>query len=227
MNKQDRFQMLLEKEATKKDDGFSRIAGVDEAGRGPLAGPVVAAACVCVIEPDAVMFPWFIDIYDSKKVSEKIREKLFEFITAEDSPFHFGVSIVDHAEIDRTNILKATHKAMRHAVENLVFLPDFVLVDGTEIPRLGISQEKVIKGDQKCFCIAAASILAKVTRDRIMREHAEDYPHYEFEKHKGYGTAKHLEAIRKHGRCKIHRKSFKVTGIDDKKKKRKKKNNFK
>lgn len=208
--------MLLEKESVAEKAGFSRIAGVDEAGRGPLAGPVVAAACVCTISPDAVDFPWFLNIYDSKKVSEKIREELFEFITSGRSPFHFGISIIDHEEIDRTNILKATHKAMLTAVENLVFLPDFVFVDGTEIPNLNISQEKVIKGDQKCFSIAAGSILAKVTRDRIMRDYAKEYPCYEFEKHKGYGTAKHLDAIRKHGRCEIHRKTFKVTGIDRK-----------
>jgi len=214
MNKQDRFQMLLKKESAANTAGFSRIAGVDEAGRGPLAGPVVAAACVCTIAPDADNFPWFLNIYDSKKVSEKIREELFEFITAERSPFHFGVSIIDHEEIDRTNILKATHKAMLTAVENLVFLPDFIFVDGTEIPLLKIHQEKVIKGDQKCFSIAAGSILAKVTRDRIMRDYAKEFPQYEFEKHKGYGTAKHLDAIRKHGRCEIHRKTFKVTGID-------------
>ncbi len=206
--------MLLEKEAAAKNAGFSRIAGIDEAGRGPLAGPVVAAACVCTITPDADKFPWFLNIYDSKKVSEKIREELFEFITSECSPFHFGISIIDHEEIDKTNILKATHKAMLTAVENLIFLPDFVFVDGTEIPLLEISQEKVIKGDQKCFSIAAGSILAKVTRDRIMRVYAKEFPQYEFEKHKGYGTAKHLDAIRKHGRCEIHRKTFKVTGID-------------
>jgi ribonuclease HII len=214
MNKQERFQMLLKKESAAKNTGFSRIAGVDEAGRGPLAGPVVAAACVCNIFPDSEKFPWFLNIYDSKKVSEKIREELFEVITATDSPFHFGISIIDHEEIDRTNILKATHKAMLTAVENLVFLPDFVFVDGTEIPNLNISQEKVIKGDQKCFSVAAGSILAKVTRDRIMRVYAKEFPQYEFEKHKGYGTAKHLDAIRKHGRCEIHRKTFKVTGID-------------
>ena len=208
--------MLLKKEAVAKKTGFSRIAGVDEAGRGPLAGPVVAASCVCTITPNADDFPWFLNIYDSKKVSEKFREELFEFITSENSPFHFGISIIDHEEIERTKILKATHKAMLTAVENLVFLPDFVFVDGTEIPNLNISQEKVIKGDQKCFNVAAGSILAKVTRDRIMRVYAKEFPQYEFEKHKGYGTAKHLDAIRKHGRCEIHRKTFKVTGIDRK-----------
>jgi len=214
MDKKNRFQKIIEKEADARKLGFSRVAGVDEAGRGPLAGPVVAAACVCNISPDSEKFPWFLNIYDSKKVSEKIREEIFEFITAENSPFHFGISIIDHEEIDRTNILKATHKAMLTAVENLVFLPDFVFVDGTEIPELGISQEKVIKGDQKCFSIAAGSILAKVTRDRIMIKYAKEFPEFGFEKHKGYGTAKHLEAIRQHGRCEIHRKTFKVTGID-------------
>ena len=216
MTKQERFQKLLEKETLKKEEGFLRIAGVDEAGRGPLAGPVVAAACVCSIPANADNFPWILNIYDSKKVSEKNREELFDFITSERSPFHFGVSIIGHEEIDKTNILRATHKAMLTAVENLIFLPDFVFVDGTEIPNLRISQEKVIKGDQKCFSIAAGSILAKVTRDRIMRNYAKEFPQYEFEKHKGYGTAKHLAAIRQYGRCEIHRQTFKVTGIDKK-----------
>ena len=219
-DKKDRFRALLEKENQARVTGFSRIAGVDEAGRGPLAGPVVAAACICRLPADAAAFPWFLDIYDSKSVTEKTREELFGFITHDDSPFHVGVGLVEHDEIDKTNILKATHKAMRSAVENLIFPPDFVLVDGTEIPGLDITQEKVIKGDSKCFIIAAASIVAKVTRDRIMRDYAGEFPHYEFDKHKGYGTSKHISAIRRHGRCPIHRRSFKVAGLDRGKKKR-------
>ena len=125
-----------------------------------------------------------------------------------------GVGIVEHDEIDTVNILQATYRAMRHAIEQLVLLPDFLLVDGATIPRLDIPQQKVIKGDALCFCIAAASIVAKVTRDRIMLDYHHCYPHYGFAEHKGYGTAGHIAAIRAHGRCPIHRHSFKVAGLD-------------
>jgi ribonuclease HII len=197
-------------------NGCEYVAGVDEAGRGPLAGPVVAAAACrngqLDTEPDIP--GWLQDVYDSKQVSEKKREALYELLTGDDSPFHIGIGLITSKEIDKINILRATHKAMRIAVGSLVFLPDFVLVDGTEIPGLNIRQEKIIKGDMKCLCIAAASIVAKVTRDRIMRNYARDYPAYGFETHKGYGTSRHITSIRHHGRCPIHRKSFKVTGLD-------------
>jgi ribonuclease HII len=188
---------------------------VDEAGRGPLAGPVVAAAAsrnsrFTTDDTDE----WLYEIYDSKKLSEKKRERLYGHLTGDESPFHIGIGIISAEEIDRINILRATHTAMRTAVRSLVFLPDFVLVDGTAIPGLHIPQEKVIKGDMTCLCIAAASIVAKVTRDRIMRGYARDFPEYGFEKHKGYGTSRHITSIRHHGRCPIHRKSFKVAGLD-------------
>lgn len=210
-----RFQALLSREHELLRDGCHYVAGVDEAGRGPLAGPVVAAAASRngqLAAADAC--EWLCEVYDSKKLSEKKREYLYGLLTGDDSPFHIGVGIVTAEEIDRSNILRATHKAMRIAVRSLVFLPDFVLVDGTEIPGLHIPQEKIIKGDMKCLCIAAASIIAKVTRDRIMRDYARDFPEYGFEQHKGYGTSRHITSIRHHGRCPIHRKSFKVAGLD-------------
>jgi ribonuclease HII len=211
-----RFRTLLTRETELLQNGCEYVAGVDEAGRGPLAGPVVAAAACRNerLETGEEEQDWLRDIYDSKKVTEKKREELFERLTGDDSPFLIGTGIIDSEEIDKINILRATHKAMRMAVGTLIVVPDFVLVDGTEIPALEIKQEKVIKGDMKCLCIAAASIVAKVTRDRIMRKYARDYPEYEFEKHKGYGTARHITSIRNHGRCAIHRKSFKVTGLD-------------
>jgi len=220
--KKSRFIKLLARETELTKNGCYRVAGVDEAGRGPLAGPVVAAVTcantfVNFAECD---FEWLYEIFDSKAVPEKKREMIFDLITADDSPFHYGIGIIDHIEIDETNILKATHKAMKIAVEQLVFPPDYVLVDGTEIPGLNIPHEKIIKGDSKCFCIAAASILAKVTRDRIMYDYAQKFPEYNFDKNKGYGTKNHIEAIRSVGRCEIHRKTFKVTGLGEEKKKR-------
>jgi len=217
-----RFKRLLSRESYLLENGCYRVAGVDEAGRGPLAGPVVAAvACANdFVNFSECNFDWFYEIFDSKAVSEKKREMLFDLIIAEDSPFHYGVGIIDHLEIDQTNILKATHKAMKIAVEQLVFPPDYVLVDGTEIPGLAIPHEKIIKGDSKCFCIAAASIIAKVTRDRIMFDYAKKFPEYNFHKNKGYGTKNHIDAIRKNGRCEIHRQSFKVYGLDPDKKRK-------
>lgn len=221
-NKISRFERLLSRESDLLKNGCYRVAGVDEAGRGPLAGPVVAAAACAnnFVNFADCNFEWFYEIFDSKAVPEKKREMLFELIIADDSPFHYGVGIIDHIEIDETNILKATHKAMRIAVEQLVFPPDYVLVDGTKIPGLAIPHEKIIKGDSKCFCIAAASIVAKVTRDRIMYEYAEKFPEYKFDKNKGYGTKEHIDSIRAVGRCEIHRQTFKVAGLDPDKKKK-------
>ena len=220
-SRKERLANLLFREQQLREEGFLRVAGVDEAGRGPLAGPVVAAAaCECNGTSSAHQnFAWFEEIFDSKALTETKREQLFELISGADSPFHIGIGIVDHKEIDKSNILKATHKAMRIAVEQLIFPPDYVLVDGTEIPGLNIPHEKVVKGDKKCFCIAAASIVAKVTRDRMMVKYAEQFPEYNFEKHKGYGTKEHIDSIRRHGRCPVHRHSFKVAGLDAKKKK--------
>jgi ribonuclease HII len=208
---------MRERERILRTQGFMRVAGVDEAGRGPLAGPVVAS--VAVLHDDAAAdahppFDWLAEVFDSKQVSPEDRERLYGLITAADSPFHVGTGMRSHEEIDRINILRATHESMRDAIANLVFPPDYVLVDGTEIPRLGLPQEKVIKGDSLCLCIAAASIVAKVTRDRIMIRLAADYPQYGFDTHKGYGTPDHIEALRRHGRSPVHRRSFKVAKID-------------
>ena len=177
------------------------ICGIDEAGRGPLAGPVVIAA---VIMPRNSMIE---GVNDSKKVSEKKREKLYEEITS--SSIAWAVGIIDQNEIDDINILNATKKGLTQALTELEQGPDIILVDAlTKIDTLGIPYESIIKGDAKSYSIAAASIVAKVTRDRIMRQWDEIYPQYGFEKHKGYGTAMHIKAIKEYGPCPLHRKSF-------------------
>jgi ribonuclease HII len=188
----------IEKEIFVK--GF--IAGIDEAGRGPLAGPVVAAA---VILPDVDLFGFGIN--DSKKLTKKRREELY-FLLKEKSRT-FGVGIVDNTIIDEINILQATQKAMRKAVESLAFKPDFLLVDGNYFNDFGIPHKKIVKGDSKSISIASASIIAKVVRDGWMVEVADRlYPEYGFAKHKGYGTKEHYRAIEKHGLCPLHRRSF-------------------
>jgi ribonuclease HII len=209
-----RLAALRVREEELRAAGYLRVAGVDEAGRGPLAGPVVAASACCVRAVTESEDEWIALINDSKQVSPSVREELHGMLTGDDSPFHIGVGIVDAAEIDRTNILRATHAAMRMAVLGLAPAPDYVIVDGTEIPELPLSQERIIRGDQRCLAIAAASIVAKVTRDRIMVAWAQQYPAYEFEAHKGYGTPRHIEALRQHGRCPIHRTTFTVAGLD-------------
>ena len=177
------------------------ICGIDEAGRGPLAGPVVVAA---VIMPKNSMIE---GVNDSKKVSEKKREKLYEEITS--SAIAWGVGIIDQNEIDSLNILNATKKGLTSAIKELEIKPNLILVDAlTGIDTLGIPYRSIIKGDAKSYSIAAASIIAKVTRDRIMRQWDELYPMYGFEKHKGYGTKMHIEAIKEYGICPLHRKSF-------------------
>lgn len=177
------------------------ICGIDEAGRGPLAGPVVIAA---VVMPRNSMIE---GVNDSKKVSEKKREKLYEEITS--SSIAWAVGIIDQNEIDNINILNATKKGLTQALKELEQKPDIILVDAlTKIDTLGIPYESIIKGDAKSYSIAAASIIAKVTRDRIMRQWDEIYPQYGFEKHKGYGTAMHINAIKEYGPCPLHRKSF-------------------
>ena len=184
-----------------KEKNLQYICGIDEAGRGPLAGPVVVAACIM---PRNSMIE---GVNDSKKVSEKKREELFEIITNE--AISYGVGIIDQKEIDRINILNATKEGLTMAVKELKPRPDLIIVDAlTKIDTDGITYESIIKGDAKCYSISCASIIAKVTRDRIMREWDQVYPQYGFIKHKGYGTAAHINAIKEYGPCPIHRKSF-------------------
>jgi len=181
--------------------GFRVIAGLDEAGRGPLAGPVVAAAVV--LAPTKKMA----GIDDSKKLSPKQREKFFSLILQQAAAV--GIGVVDAREIDRLNILRASLKAMEQAVQNLPLSPDFLLIDGIHSLTLPLAQRAIPKGDQRCQSIAAASIVAKVTRDRLMLAYHDEYPQYNFARHKGYGTREHLQAIRQYGCCPLHRQSFK------------------
>ena len=198
---QERLEKLKEIEKDLNLKGFNKICGIDEAGRGPLAGPVVVSA---VIMPNDSMIE---GVNDSKKVSEKKREKLYDDIT--NSAIAWGVAIIDQKEIDDINILNATKKGLTQALLGLSEKPDIILVDAlTGIDTLGIPYQSIIKGDAKSYSIAAASIIAKVTRDRIMREWDEIYPEYGFEKHKGYGTKAHIEVIKNNGICPIHRRSF-------------------
>ena len=188
--------------------GLARLAGIDEAGRGPLAGPVVAGAVVLPAEWVETGLPESLQrLDDSKKLTEKIREELFAAIHAQ-TEIHFGIGIIDAPVIDEINILQATHRAMNAALAQLSPPAAHALVDGLRVPTLAIPQTAIVKGDQKSFSIAAASILAKVTRDRLMREHDARWPEYAFAKHKGYGTAAHLAALEAHGPCPIHRQSF-------------------
>jgi len=212
--KRERFQKLLLRE-TELLETYPLVAGVDEAGRGPLCGPVVCAAAMRrrgTLDP--IKDSWLLEVNDSKQLTEEKREMIYERLMGEDSPFVVSVAQASAEEIDRINILRATHKAMREAVLGLRERPGFVLVDGTSIPDLGIPEEKVIKGDSLCLVIAAASIAAKVTRDHLMREMDELYPGYDLAKNKGYGTAEHLKALQKLGRSPIHRKTFFVKGLD-------------
>ncbi|MDR1926498.1 MAG: ribonuclease HII [Endomicrobium sp.] len=181
--------------------GVKFVSGIDEAGRGPLAGPVVAAA---VIFRQNVIIP---NLNDSKQLSKKEREKLFVII--KEKALACAVETVDNKIIDKINILQATFLAMSSAVLKLQIKPDLCLIDGNhKIPDLSFKQEAIVNGDTKSACIAAASVLAKVTRDRMMAEYAKQYPVYEFEKHKGYGTKKHIEFLKKYGHCPIHRLTF-------------------
>ena len=198
---QERLIKLKEIEEEIYNSGIQTICGIDEAGRGPLAGPVVVAA---VIMPRYSMIE---GINDSKKVSEKKREKLYEQIINE--AITYGVGIIDQKEIDEINILNATKKGLTTAIKQLKIQPDRIIVDALEhIDTCGIPYTSIIKGDAKCYSIATASIIAKVTRDRIMRQWDEVYPQYGFQKHKGYGTAAHIAAIKEYGICPLHRKSF-------------------
>ena len=200
----DRFQ--IEREHHKR--GLLRLAGVDEAGRGPLAGPVVAAAAILPEEWLEAGLPEPLSrLNDSKRLTEKVREELFGVIVS-NLTIEFGVSIVDAGVIDEINILQATHRAMNDALSQLDPKAQHVLVDGNTVQTLALPQTAIVKGDSKSFSISAASILAKVTRDRLMCEYHEQWPDYGFAGHKGYGTAAHLAAIEAHGPCSIHRLSF-------------------
>lgn len=215
MTKEERLQMQREKLArmrVREDElrscGYKYIAGVDEVGRGPLAGPVVAAA---VVLPEDFNI---LGIDDSKKLSEKKREELFDII--KENAVAYGIGMADEKTIDEINILQATKVAMRKALieldeklrENNCSSIDYVLFDAMKIDEVKIPQESIIKGDANVLAIAAASIIAKVTRDRMMVEYAEEYPGYAFEKNKGYGTKAHYEGLHAQGMCPIHRRSF-------------------
>lgn len=193
-----RLEAMREYEDTY--DACAYICGIDEAGRGPLAGPVVAAAAV--LPKDCQIFY----LNDSKKLSEKKRDLLFDEI--KEKAVAYGIGIVSPQVIDEINILQATYEAMRQAISQLNVIPEILLNDAVIIPGVDIMQVPIVKGDAKSVSIAAASILAKVTRDRMMMEYDQIYPEYGFAKHKGYGTAAHIAALKEYGPCPIHRRTF-------------------
>lgn len=190
----------LEFESNAINKGYKAVCGVDEAGRGPLAGPVCAAA---VILPKNTIIE---GVNDSKKLSEKKRESLYDVIKS--TALSYCIAYASVEEIESMNILNATMLAMKRAVEGLEIKADYAMIDGNRLPDLNIDSEFVIKGDAKSMSIACASILAKVSRDRLLYKYAEEYPQYLFEKHKGYGTKAHIEAIKEYGPCPYHRLSF-------------------
>jgi ribonuclease HII len=198
----------LEIEYALWSQGITRIAGVDEAGRGPLAGPVVAAA---VIFPKGVIID---GVDDSKKCTAKQRDKLFAVII--EHALSIGVGIVGHDVIDRINILQATILAMRKSIENMNIQPECSIIDGNSFKHETLKFQNIIRGDEKSFTIAAASIVAKVTRDRMMCDLDIRFPQYGFARHKGYGTHQHIEAIRTYGLCEIHRRSFHPSALQGK-----------
>ena len=201
-----RLEQMCEYEKAHRDCAL--ICGVDEAGRGPLAGPVVAGAAI-LPKDSRILY-----LNDSKKLSEKRREELF--VRIKEEAIAWAVGIVGPERIDEINILQATYEAMRQAIGNLSHPPDLLLCDAVTIPEVRIPQISIIKGDAKSLSIAAASVLAKVTRDHMMEEYDKLYPQYGFGKHKGYGTAAHIQAIKELGPCPIHRRTFirKFTGAD-------------
>lgn len=201
--REEELQRLIEMQSFEreaKEKGYQFIAGLDEAGRGPLMGPVVASAVIlpenCVIE----------GLNDSKKLSEQKRDALFDII--QEKAIAIGVGSASHEEIDDINILNATKLAMARAIEELQQTPDYLLIDAVKLTDINIEQESLIKGDSRSLSIAAASVIAKVTRDRIVEELSEKYPGYGFEQHKGYGTSAHYDAIEKQGVSPVHRRSF-------------------
>lgn len=200
MDEVTRLEKLLVLEKGLYEEGYCLVAGVDEAGRGPLAGPVVAAACILPRKFDLS------GLDDSKKLNEKKRKHLYEKI--KDQAVAFALGSATSREIDLLNILKAAKLAMKRAVENLPVSPDYVLVDGRDSLNISVSHRAVVGGDRLSASIAAASILAKVTRDDLMKEMHRIYPEYGFDQHKGYCTALHMEKLNKYGPCPIHRRSF-------------------
>ncbi|MDO4203055.1 MAG: ribonuclease HII [Selenomonadaceae bacterium] len=195
-----RLKELYCYEYEAQQEGAAYIAGVDEAGRGPLAGPVVVAAAIL---PVGLYIP---KLNDSKKLSAKVRDELFDII--KEQAIAYSVAIIDEKTIDRDNIYRATVSGMYQVIEKLKPQPQKVLVDAVPLDKLTMPSLSLIKGDAKSASIAAASVLAKVTRDRLMEEYDREYPEYGFAKHKGYGTAEHMAALRKYGPCPIHRRSF-------------------
>ena len=193
-------RLKIMQEFEEKYKAFTYIAGVDEVGRGPLAGPVVAS-CVILDRNIQILY-----INDSKKLSEKKRESLYDEIC--EKSVAYGIGIVSPGRIDEINILNATYEAMKAAISSLDIKPDILLNDAVHMPDLDIKQVSIIKGDAKSISIAAASIVAKVSRDRLMVEYDTIYPEYKFAKNKGYGTKEHISAIKEHGLCPIHRRSF-------------------
>lgn len=187
-------------ETQAHENGFKVVCGVDEAGRGPLAGPVFAAA---VILPEGYSHPI---LNDSKKLSEKKRDLVYDDIIKD--AVSYSVGIATEKEIDEINILNATFLAMKRAVEGLNTKPDLAYIDGNQYPRTGVKEVTIVKGDSKCMSVAAASIIAKVSRDGFMLKIAEEYPQYQFEKHKGYGTKLHYEMLEQYGVSPVHRRSF-------------------
>lgn len=207
---QERLEKLTHYEREVRSQGFRIIAGVDEAGRGPLAGPVVAAACII---PDGLYFRY---INDSKQLPAVLREALFADIVSH-SDVRYAVGMVDQQEIDRINIYQATIVAMQQAIATLSINPDYMLVDGLKLPHPTIPCMKLIQGDALSQSIAAASIIAKVTRDRLMSEYDNEWPQYGFKQHKGYCTPQHLAALKEHGPCPLHRLSFEpIKGLREK-----------
>jgi ribonuclease HII len=201
-----KFANSFEFEQTLWQQGVTRVAGVDEAGRGPLAGPVVAAAAILPSHWSKSGLPRELNgLNDSKQLTVMQREKYFEFLTA-CADIEFAIAAVDAGVIDEINILQATYRAMNDALAQLN--PQHALVDGRPVKTLRVPQTAIVKGDARSYSIAAASVLAKVTRDRLMREYHVQFPEYGFAGHKGYGTAKHMAAIEEHGACPIHRRSF-------------------
>ena len=190
----------IEYEQSAELKGYKAICGVDEAGRGPLAGPVCAAAVI--LPPNTIID----GVNDSKKLTEKKREALFDVI--KEIAVSYSIAYASVEEIESINILNATMLAMKRAVEGLDVKADYAMIDGNKMPPLDIDGETIVKGDANSMSIACASILAKVSRDRLLYEYAKEYPQYQFDKHKGYGTSAHREAILEYGPCPYHRMSF-------------------